>query len=1211
MNKTKTISLSIATLMAFGLLAGCNKNKPSTKSSSVPAPTSTSVIPQKIAVESVAVTSATLDIYKGNKATIEVTVLPENATDKSVTFSSSNTSVATVNGSGEVTAVNDGVAIITVASVDNPTKVAFKTVQVSTKVIKVTNISVSPASLSLVEEEQKTLTVTVSPEDATDKSLKFSSTKENVATVSTAGVVTAVAPGDATILVQSVDNPTILKQVPVSVTSSIVPVTGISLGTTGSIKLAPSGTLQLEATVTPSNATNKAVSWESDNESVAVVNSGYIEALSVGQTIISCTSVQNPSVKAQVIVNVEIPSVPVEGVVLEKESLSLNINDYETLNKSILPANASNKDVVWSSDKPNIAGVDGDGKVTGYAEGDAKITVKTVEGGFTAICDVHVSKIAVTEVKLDYTSISCTSNDIGKKYELNAEVLPANATFPEVFYMTSNESVATVSTAGEVQIIGLGTATITAIADGVSSQCEVKVEKIAVTEINLSEDSLELVVGGNETLTATVLPEDATYKTVTWDSTDKTVATVDTNGKVSALKAGSTVISASADGLTAYCAVTVYNESEYYYTLPVNPNNSYKTYLSNKAAKPGSPIDEFIDRSQNYKVGTDNAVNLRPIVQIYNKDDEPVDQSLWNFDYKFEVYKQVSAGIFEPAAQADYTIVNAKTCDIKFNQSSQGNIYKVVITLGHLDPEDVGDPETSYEYFVESMAGYNIYNVKELSYIDTTTASYIDRGAGDCDEYDANWRGFKAANGLSATLAPSAVILHSNMVITPSALPAEMFYTEADANAGGWSVAERNKSIGSLKDYTFIYCRTTGTELTFEGNYFMIDWRTMPLNARPFGEAESSDNKIDSHCCLFRTESGAISFRNLNLVGNSGNAKQDEDTKFAGGLMFAKAFGKTSTFELENTLSHQQYITVMSEQADNEKNKVVVLIDKCKMSNNYNSFLYNWGGTVYSTDSYFEGCGGPVIIQDHIGLGNNADPDNPEPSDPPYSIDGDNNLVVNGLAPYTCFQNCDIRNYVLGEEAWFKSFHATPLVPTIKGLGDIGVGQFYSSTGSGKTFVMTQNHQGTTYTEQSAKSADTLFNFIVFNKWGGMQSLANVAVCGEVEFKDADGNTSDYFNYLDPNTGKASPQYIAARSVNGLGAPVLETRGGYTFVYNFGDSDHPNYAACNLDTIAGGGIPTPLSAAEATYFTAANEYVAIYYNGMMFVMSLASYVPGL
>ena len=134
--------------------------------------------------------------------TLTATVSPDNATDKTVTWSSSDKSVATVSSSGKVTAVKAGTAKITAKAGD---KTATCTVTVSEKVIAVTSIKLDKSTLSLTEGETAALTATVSPDNATDKTVTWSSSDKSIATVSSSGKVTAVKAGTAKITAKAGD----------------------------------------------------------------------------------------------------------------------------------------------------------------------------------------------------------------------------------------------------------------------------------------------------------------------------------------------------------------------------------------------------------------------------------------------------------------------------------------------------------------------------------------------------------------------------------------------------------------------------------------------------------------------------------------------------------------------------------------------------------------------------------------------------------------------------------------------------------------------------------------------------------------------------------------------------------------------------------------------------------------------------------------------
>ena len=254
--------------------------------------------------------------------------------------------------------------------------------------------------------------------------------------------------------------------------------------------------------------------------------------------------------------------VPVTGVQLGSSSLSLEVGGSANLMATVLPSNATDKSVSWSSSNSGVAIVDNNGKVTAVAAGSAVITVTTTDGGKTATCTVTVTNpaIPVQSVSLDKTSLSL---NVGENSTLLATVLPANADNKAVTWSSSNTAIATVDASGKVTAVAAGSAviTVTTTDGGKTATCTVTVTNpaVPVQSVSLNKTELSLNVGESVTLTATVLPENADNKAVTWSSSDAAVATVDSNGKVSAVAAGSAVITVkTTDGeKTATCTVTV------------------------------------------------------------------------------------------------------------------------------------------------------------------------------------------------------------------------------------------------------------------------------------------------------------------------------------------------------------------------------------------------------------------------------------------------------------------------------------------------------------------------------------------------------------------------------------------------------------------------------------------------------------------------------
>ena len=241
--------------------------------------------PTVINVTGVSLNKATMNLYTGNTADLVATVSPSNATNKNITWTSSNTSVASVSN-GVVTARRAGIAVISVTTSDGAKSascVVYVTNQVS-PTVKVTGVSLNKNSISLNTGSSYSLVATVSPSNATNKNITWTSSNTSVATVSN-GVVTAKKAGTSTITVTTNDGNK-KATCTVTVTNPVVHVTGVSLNRS-SVSLKKGNTTSLTATVSPSNATNKNVTWTSSNTSVATVSNGVITAKKAGTSTIT------------------------------------------------------------------------------------------------------------------------------------------------------------------------------------------------------------------------------------------------------------------------------------------------------------------------------------------------------------------------------------------------------------------------------------------------------------------------------------------------------------------------------------------------------------------------------------------------------------------------------------------------------------------------------------------------------------------------------------------------------------------------------------------------------------------------------------------------------------------------------------------------------------------------------------------------------------
>ena len=254
--------------------------------------------------------------------------------------------------------------------------------------VSVTSVSVSPTSISLMEGESKQLSATVSPGEATDKSVNWTSSAPDVASVNQSGNVTAVKAGSATITVKTTDGGK-TATCSVTVNAKVFPVTGVTLDAKTK-ELVEGESFTLKATVSPDNATDKTVTWSSSAPDVASVNqSGNVTAVKAGSATITVKTTDG-SKTATCAVTVMPKVYSVTGVSLDKAEATLFEGETTTLTATVTPDNATDKTVTWSSSAPDVASVNQSGNVTAVKAGSATITVKTTDGGKTATCAVTV-----------------------------------------------------------------------------------------------------------------------------------------------------------------------------------------------------------------------------------------------------------------------------------------------------------------------------------------------------------------------------------------------------------------------------------------------------------------------------------------------------------------------------------------------------------------------------------------------------------------------------------------------------------------------------------------------------------------------------------------------------------------------------------------------------------------------------------------------------
>lgn len=418
---------------------------------------------QPIVADSVSLSKESLEIKRGDTSEeLVATVLPEATSDKSVTWSSEDESVATVEN-GVVTGVGAGIVNIVATTKNGKT---------ASCAVTVTDVKLSKSSLSLKVGEEVTLTAAVKPDTITTQTVKWKSDKEDVATVDENGKVKAIAVGIAKITVTADNNG---ETATCTVRVSKVGVTGITLNaTSGSLKKGDKVTLT--PTVAPDNATNKDITWSTSNDKVATVANGVVTAVGQGTAVITATSDDNAAATATYNVTVTDPAtggpatkVPATSVSIKKPS-STTLNKGKTLTLVAIMAPSNTTDTLtWKTSNPKVATVTA-GKVKAVNKGTATITVTTTSGKKASI-KVTV-KIPAKKVKLSKKKATLK---VSKTLKLKATMTPANST-DKLTWKTSNKKVATVKN-GKVKAKKKGKVTITVkTQSGKTAKCKITVK---------------------------------------------------------------------------------------------------------------------------------------------------------------------------------------------------------------------------------------------------------------------------------------------------------------------------------------------------------------------------------------------------------------------------------------------------------------------------------------------------------------------------------------------------------------------------------------------------------------------------------------------------------------------------------------------------------------------------------------------------------------
>ena len=1046
---------------------------------------------EDVAVTSVTLDKESLDLFVTDSVYLRATVAPENATNKYLTWSSSNEDVAIVSATGKVTALGEGEADIKVESQADATKNATCHVKVTIKddTVHVTSVTLDYESANMYVGNTMQLTATVLPENATNKGVSFSSDNESVAFVNASGSVVAVGDGDAVITAASNENPAKFATCNIHVTTedTTVYVTGLSVTPTELIfDLGGETTAKPTVTISPENATNKAVTWSSSDPSKVVVDAqGNIVAVAVTSEPVTVTvaSVENPLFSQTIsvtVVDTRDTSIHVDSVTLQEElTIDLKTSNTGLLTATVAPSNAGNKAVNWSSSDTSVVTIGsavGETSVTLNAlkTGTSTITATSVDGGHTDTCLVTVvdSKVYVENVIIKQNNAAITDLDItlGSFEQVVASVLPANADEQGIVWEMqdgASDYISLSATSGSNLTIFGNVATpentsFVVTAKSVENGAIKATLNVTVTDPTIYAESVGIQVeglSGYQTsanventrtikISAVVTPANTTNPEIEWviPTNSKIVTTENVDHSLNILGKDLTEGTPVVIRARVKAQPSIYSEISINVIDPtsvdrfvsfVDPADyiKYKGHIAPQNLEDAATVQSRDEFSANfyeyaegdaekylYKVGDQGVFHFAPTAYVKlagQTAQTPVSNVASS---KKLVLIEGSNETDVTNSMSTYCSIDNNTNDYTFTSEAVGKTFRLELLPN--DPNYYASKTIeSYDFTFKVVHGYNVDSLAELSLFDNTQSA---------------WSLHKNLYGLTNP-AEGGIILHKDISITADIIPSQFvmnnddfaalnttdFNTWANNYFVGSTDAEKQSNaqeafIGSPKDYTTIFKRNTKDEdFVFEGNFFQVDFSAL----KPVYLIDSGDDTLmgglagdGSHAQFFGvnnnfggiTTQHSVTMRNFSLRGNGGLEYLPNtntlDVLRKGGLIAYKL--DNADFTIENAIVSNSFISFLTEGYPSATGASLFEMnaDRVTVYNAYSNMFYLFGSpNNHVTNSWMSKSGGPLVLMDEPLNGNNT-------------WYRDNTSVAVSM---DC-TNCYLKNEVMGTEPWFE-----------------------------------------------------------------------------------------------------------------------------------------------------------------------------------------------
>ena len=515
---------------------------------------------------------------EGNKTTItdndgtlqmSVEVEPTDADKKEVTWSVNNESIATISDTGLLTAVNNGTVTVTATAKDGSGIKGQLDIEITGQVKLVNSITVKgEGNKTTITDNDGTLqmSVEVEPTDADKKEVAWSVNDESIATISDAGLLTAVNNGTVIVTATAKDGSGIKGQLDIEVTGQVKLVNSITVKGEGNKTTITDndGTLQMSVEVEPTDADKKEVAWSVNDESIATISdAGLLTAVNNGTVIVTATAKDGSGIKGQLDIEVTGQVKLVNSITVKGEGNKTTITDNDgTLQMSVEvePTDADKKEVTWSVNNESIATISDTGLLTAVNNGTVTVTATAKDGsGIKGQLDIEITGqlklVNSITVKGEANKTTITDND--GTLQMSVEVEPTDADKKEVAWSVNDESIATITDTGLLTAVNNGTVTVTATAkdgSGIKGQLDIEItgQVKLVNSITVKGEGYNTKItedDGTLQMSVTVKPTDADNKEVTWSVNDKNIATITDTGLLTAVNNGTvTVIATAKDG---------------------------------------------------------------------------------------------------------------------------------------------------------------------------------------------------------------------------------------------------------------------------------------------------------------------------------------------------------------------------------------------------------------------------------------------------------------------------------------------------------------------------------------------------------------------------------------------------------------------------------------------------------------------------------------